>query len=95
MASTATVENVSSVQRLLIVYTVDLIRVLRELFDITLRPDLSLTITWTELQAAVEAYERSQFRLRVHMRICSKTAQDEQDLTADDISRKIRELPRD
>ncbi|KAF8269756.1 CHAT domain-containing protein [Lactarius quietus] len=79
--STAALENVSSV-RLLVAYTVDLIRVLRELFDITLRPDLALKATWTEIQAAFEAYERSQSRQRVHEMICSKTAQDEQALTA-------------
>src|SRR6266702_7612659 len=36
-----------SVQRLLIAYTVDLISVLRELFNITLKPELALTVTIT------------------------------------------------
>jgi len=93
--STTALENVSSVQGLIIAYIVDLIRVLRELFEITLKPELALTATWAELQAAFEAYERSQSRQRVHERICSKMAQDEKDLTADDLSRKVRELLRD
>ena len=84
----------SSVHRLVIAYTVDLIRVLRELFDITLRPDLALATGWTELQAAFEAYERSHSRLRIHKRICTKSGQDET-LSADDISQKVRELLRD
>jgi hypothetical protein len=81
-----------SVQRLLIAHTVDLISVLRNLFDIlTLRPGFGLTTTWTELQEAVQAYEL--YRQRIHKRICSQTTQDEQTLTADGISeRKIREL---
>ncbi len=81
-----------SVQRLLIAYTVDLISVLRELFNITLKPELALTTTWTELQAAFEAYERSSCQ-RIHESICSKTSwDDEQILTADGISRKVHEL---
>ena len=82
------------VQRLVIAYTVDLICVLRELFDITLRPDLALTPSWVELQAAFEAYERSQSRQHIHKRICSRTGQDET-LSAEDIGQKVRELLRD
>ena len=79
------------VQRLLIAYTVDLINVLRKLFDITLsRPELGLTTTWTELREAFEAYEHS--RQRVHERIRPRTTQDEQTLSADGISEKVREL---
>ena len=84
----------ASVQRLVIAYTVDLIRVLRELFDITLRPDLALTISWAELQAAFEAYERSHSRQRIHKRICSEMTLDNT-LSAEDISQKVRELLRD
>ena len=77
------------VQRLLIAYTVDLIRVLRELFDITLQPRLALTTTWEGLQGAFEAYERSASRQRAHHVISS---QGEQILTVDGINRKVREL---
>ncbi|KAI9463259.1 hypothetical protein BJY52DRAFT_74397 [Lactarius psammicola] len=90
--STTVLENVPSVQRLLIAYTVDLISVLRELFDITLRPELALTTTWTELQEAFETYERSFSRQRIHNSISSETPRGEQMLTADGISRKVREL---
>src|ERR1700761_9838690 len=79
----------SSVQRLVIAYTVDLIRVLRELFDITLRPDLALTTSWAELQAAFEAYEQSQARQRIHHKIC-RTSHGDRALTADDICNKVR-----
>ena len=81
-----------SVQRLLIAHTVDLISVLRKLFDIlTLRPGLGPTTTWTELREAVETYELS--RQLIHENICSRTMQDEQTLTADGInSEKVREL---
>ena len=84
----------AAVQKLLIAYTVDLIRVLRELFDITLRPDLALTTTWTELRAAFEAYEQSQARQRIHHKIC-RTSQGDRTLTADDICNKVRELLRE
>jgi hypothetical protein len=83
----------AAVQRLLIAYTVDLIRVLKELFDITLRPELALTTTWTELRAAFEVYERSHARQRIHKRICATASQGT--LTAEDICNKVRELLRE
>ena len=85
----------SSVHQLLIAYTVDLIRVLRELFDITLRPELAFATTWNELKEAFEAYERSNSRQRIHKIICSKAMQDDQSLTPDSIGSKVRELLRD
>ncbi|KAH9015929.1 hypothetical protein EDB85DRAFT_1898472 [Lactarius pseudohatsudake] len=75
-----------SVQRLLIAYTVDLLCVLRELFDITLKPDLALTTSWKELQVAFESYERSYSRRHNHNSICSNTMRGQQ-MTVDDISR--------
>jgi hypothetical protein len=80
------------VQHLLIAYTVDLIAVLRELFDLTLRPALCLTTTWKELSVAFETYERSSSRQRIHNIICSKERQGEQILTADGINEKVRVL---
>ena len=79
------------VQRLLIAYTVDLISVLKELFDITLKPDLALTTTWKELKDAFEAYERSLSCRRIHNSIWSTRPQGEL-LTVDGLSKKIREL---
>ena len=80
------------VQHLLIAYTVDLIAVLRELFYLTLRPDLALTTTWRELSEAFETYERSSSRQRIHKIICSKAPQGGQILTADGIDEKVRVL---
>ncbi|KAH9054706.1 hypothetical protein EDB87DRAFT_1825086 [Lactarius vividus] len=89
--STTLLENVPSVQRFLIAYTVDLVGVLRELYDITLRPDLALTTTWKELQVAFESYERSYSRQRIHNSIYSNTTEGQQ-MTVDDISRMVSEL---
>jgi hypothetical protein len=65
--------------------------VLRELFDITLKPDLALKTTWNELKDAFEAYERSPSCRRIHNSIYSTTPQREI-LTVDGLSQKIREL---
>ena len=80
------------VQRFLIGYTVDLVNVLRELFDFTLKPALALTTTWEELREAFEAYERSSSRQRIHNIICSKAPQGEHILTADGLNEKVRAL---
>lgn len=84
----------ASVQRLLIAYIVDLIHVLQELFDITLRPELALSTSWTELREAFETYERSHSRQRIHRDIYSQTM-DGDPLTGDGISKKVRDLLRD
>ena len=70
----------------------DLIRVLREFFDITLRPDSQLTATWPNLKEACVAYEESPSRRHIHKTICSYTGQDGWILTANDLSDKLREL---
>jgi len=81
------------VQRLLIAYTVDLVNVLRELFDFTLKPSLTLTATWEELREAFEAYERSSSRQRVHNVIRSKASPEgECILTADGLTERISAL---
>ena len=83
-----------SVQRLLIAYTVDLISVLRKLFDITLRgrsPGSTITITWAELQGAFQEYEDS--RKRIHARIGSEErTRDESTMSEDDLRERVREL---
>ena len=83
------------VQRLLIAYTVDLIRILRELFAITLRHVFTLRVSWTELQEAIEAYERPGSRKRIHYRIRSKLPLSGPVLTTDDISSMVHELLQD
>ncbi|KAH9076960.1 hypothetical protein EDB83DRAFT_2671671 [Lactarius deliciosus] len=90
--STTVLENVPSVQRVLIVYTVDLVSVLVELFGITLRPELAFRTDWTELQAAFEVYEGSSSRQRIRESIRSKTTWDNGILTADGIDKKLHEL---
>ena len=40
-------------------YTIDLIFVLKSLFDFTLKPDLAGSVNWEVLKEASEAYERS------------------------------------
>ena len=81
-----------SIQRLLVAYTVDLIIVLRELFDLTLQPDKALTTTWQELKEAFETYERSPSRHRIHNHIYSKSTQGEIFIIADGIGEKVRDL---
>ena len=73
----------------------DLIRVLKELYDIVRRPGPeALSPTWLELREAFEAYERSRLRQRIHREICSKTVEGDP-LTGDGLSRKVRDLVRD
>ncbi|KAN0138278.1 hypothetical protein V8E53_003741 [Lactarius tabidus] len=90
--STTVLANEAPVQRLLLAYTVDLIRVLKELFNITLRPDAKLTTTWPDLQEALETYARSPSLQHIHKSICSYTPQDGWFLTANDLTNKLREL---
>jgi len=90
--STTVLEKEPPVQRLLFAYTVDLIRVLRELFDITLRPGQNLAITWPDIKEAFETYERSPSRRQIHKSICSMTPQDGWIVTPSDIRAKLREL---
>ena len=80
------------VQRLLIAYTVDLVNVLKELFDLTLKPALALSTTWEEVREAFEAYECSSSRQRIHNIICSKALQGEQILSADGLNKEVRLL---
>lgn len=47
-------------------YTVDLISVLKSLFDFTLKPDLAGTTNWEVLKEAFEDYERSNKRKEIH-----------------------------
>ena len=84
----------ASVQRLLIAYVVDLIHVLKELFNIVHRPELALSVTWMELRETFEAYERSRSRQRIHKEICSMTVEGDT-LTGDGINRKVRDFVQD
>jgi len=81
-------QNLSEAQRLLIAYIVDLIKVLIELFDITIRVELALTTTWKELQEACDAYKMSPSRQSIHESIRSKNPM----LTPGEIRTEIRRL---
>jgi hypothetical protein len=75
----------SEARRLLVAYTVDLIKVLIELFDRTIKVEFKTN--WPELEAAFEAYESSSSRKSIHESIRSKKRG-----VTDDISREIRQL---
>lgn len=80
--------NSSEAQRLLFAYIVDLIKVLIELFNITIRVELALTTTPSSLEEAFDAYEKSSSRQRIHDSIRSKKFM----LTTGEIRREIRRL---
>jgi len=84
--STASLENTSLLQRVLLTYTVDLISVLRNLFSI------ALTATWIALQEAYVAYERSGTRQNLHGKIVSNIAQGGHALNKDDMSGMVRQM---
>ena len=76
----------------LIAYIVDLIGVMRGLFDTTLF-EAPGTITWVHIQRAFDEYARQSGSYQhIHKSIRSNTMRDGQTLTADDIRRKVREL---
>ncbi|KAN0129083.1 hypothetical protein V8E53_013079 [Lactarius tabidus] len=81
-------QNLSEAQRLLVAYIVDLIKVLIELFNITIRVELALTTTWASLQEAFEAYDQSSSRQSIHDSIRSKKPM----VTTGEIRREIRRL---
>lgn len=64
--SDAIIDHVPDVERLLMAYTIDLISVLRSLFDFTLKPDLVGTTNWKILIEAFEAFQYSERRKAIH-----------------------------
>jgi hypothetical protein len=80
------------VQRLFMGYTVDLIKVLESLFDFALAPKFSGKTTWSVLQDAFEAYERSDSRQQTHRQICAIFQQDRKIHDSNRFNRVIREL---
>jgi hypothetical protein len=65
------------VQRVFISYTVDLILVLRELFDFTLQRQKAGRVTWGDLGEAWAAYHRTPSQARVHSEITELVKQHE------------------
>ena len=80
--------NSAEAQRLLFAYIVDLIKVLIELFNITISVKLALTTTPSSLEEAFDAYEKSSSRQSIHESIRSKKFM----LTTGEIRREIRRL---
>ncbi|KAH9015511.1 hypothetical protein EDB85DRAFT_810210 [Lactarius pseudohatsudake] len=86
--STAVLENTSGLQRFLMTYTVNLVSVLRKLFDTT----VTLTATWDGVQEAYGAYEQSGSRQNLHDRLLSTTARGGHVLTKGDMDGVFRGL---
>ena len=80
--------NSSEAQRLLFAYIVDLIKVLIELFNITIKVELALTTTQNSLDKAFDAYEKSSSHQTIHNSIRSKKFM----LTTDEIRKEIHRL---
>ena len=81
----------SSVERLIMAYSVDLILVLKSLFDFTLKPDLAGSANWEVLKEAFEAYERSHDAQKNH-NLCRSAWQENRTLDRDSFRARIREL---
>ena len=73
-------------------YSVDLILVLRSLFDFTLKPDLAGSANWEVLKEAFEAYERSHDVKQNHDFCRSAWQQDNRTIDRDRFRAMIREL---
>lgn len=73
-------------------YAVDLIWVLKSIFDFTLKPDLAGSVDWNVLKEAFEAYERSPKVQQNHNSCRSALLQKNQGLDRDGFHAKIREL---
>jgi len=90
--SDAVLDNIPSVERLIMAYTVDLILVLKSLFDFTLKPDLAGSANWEVLKEAFEGYERSHDVQKNHNSCRSASQQNNRTLDRDGFRTKIREL---
>jgi len=73
-------------------YTVDLILVLKSLFDFTLKRDLAGTTNWAVLKEAFEAYERSKSRQKIHDSCRLASQQNLHTLDRNTFRMKLKEL---
>ncbi|KAF9531333.1 hypothetical protein CPB83DRAFT_848858 [Crepidotus variabilis] len=90
--SDTVLDNLPSVERIIMAYTVDLILVLKSYFDFMLRkPGLAGKIDWIDLKEAFEAYERTDERQRNH-EFYRSTFEENKSLDRDAFRAKIREL---
>lgn len=73
-------------------YTIDLISVLKSLFDFTLKPDLAGTTNWEVLKEAFEDYERSSKRKEIHDICRSLFEKNDQILSRDVFRQTVKRL---
>jgi hypothetical protein len=90
--SDAVLERIPEVECLLIAYTIDLISVLKSLFDFTLKPDLAGTTNWEVLKEAFEDYERSNRRKENHASYRSLYGSNNPTLTRENFRQTIKRL---
>ena len=81
-----------SVERLIMAYSIDLILVLKSLFDFTLKPDLAGSANWEVLKEAFEAYERSHDAQKNHNCCRSAWHRNNRTLDREGFRARIREL---
>ena len=73
-------------------YTIDLISVLKSLFDFTLKPDLVGTTNWEVLKEALEDYERLNKRRKMYTSCRPSYASNNWILTWDPFRRTVERL---
>jgi len=73
-------------------YTVDLVSVLKSLFDFTLQPRLAGTPDWEALKEAFEAYERTSLSQQNHASCRSAFQQTARTLDRNAFRAKLTEL---
>ena len=73
-------------------YTIDLISVLRLLFDFTLKSNLAGPTDWRVLQEALEAYERSNNRNQNHASCWALYGKGDQAPTRENFRQTIKQL---
>jgi len=90
--SDAVLERIPKVERTITAYVVDLISVLKALFEITCVPRLIGKTNWDVVQQSFESYERSPSRQLVHSS-CKLGIQDRAEIVGQEgFRKKIREL---
>jgi hypothetical protein len=74
-------------------YSVDLILVLKSLFDFTMKPDLAGSANWEVLKEAFEAYAHGPHDAQTNHKFCRLAwQQNDRTLDRDSFRAKIREL---
>ena len=77
---------------MIMAYTVDLILVLKSLFDFTLKPALAGSANWEVLKDAFENYQCSQIIHKNHSACRSAFPQKDRSLDQDAFRAKIKEI---